>query len=106
MAIPHGLKTALPCPSCAERREVAISLTAPERYFGTRDLNAVNEAALAAGIERMAVDFGLATDRRQKFALWCLLFTLGHAPDVDDSFEDRETRDLARQFMELTDLPE
>jgi hypothetical protein len=47
-----------------------------------------------------------AADRRQKFALWCLLFTLGHAPDVDDSFDDRETRDLARQFMELTDLSE
>lgn len=77
-----------------------------ERYFGTRDLNAVSEAALAAGIERMAVDFGLATDRRQKFALWCLLFTLSHAPDVDDSFEDRETQDLARRFMELTDLSE
>ncbi len=40
-----------------------------ERYFGTRDLNGVSESALAAGIERMAVDFGLATDRRQKFAL-------------------------------------
>lgn len=77
-----------------------------ERYFGTRDLDGVSGAALEAGIERMLVDFGLASDTRQRFALWCLLFTLGHAPDVDDSFEDRETRDLAREFMEFAGLSE
>ena len=34
---------------------------------------------------------------------WCLLFTLGHAPDVDTIFEDAQTRAMARQFMELSD---
>ncbi len=74
-----------------------------ERYFGTRDLDTISEANLDGGIEHMLVDIGLASDSRQKFALWCLLFTLGRAPDVDTTFEDAETRAMARQFMDLSD---
>ena len=75
------------------------------RYFGTADFAAVTPAALAAGIEKMQVDFGLEQDREQRFALWVLLFTLGAAPDLD-AFEDPRDRDAARDFMDLAQRAE
>lgn len=71
------------------------------RYFGTRDLAAVAPAALPAGIERMRVDFGMTTDRGQRFALWSLLLVLGAAPDLDVAFTDEESREAARNLMDL-----
>jgi hypothetical protein len=73
------------------------------RYFGTIDLAQATPAALAAGIERMTVDLGLQTDPERRFALWALLHTLGHAPDLDAVFEDPAHRDAARRFMELSE---
>jgi hypothetical protein len=72
-------------------------------YFGTADLAAVPPQALAAGIERMQVDLGLARDRARRFALWVLLHTLGAAPDLDVAFKDEADRDAARTFMDVSD---
>ena len=63
------------------------------RFFGTDDLGAVSPAAMASGIERMQVEFGLETDKGRKFAMWSLLYMLGSARD----------RDAARTFMDLLD---
>ena len=71
------------------------------RYFGTADLAAIPPAALAAGIERMRVDFGLERDRGRRFALWALMQMLGAAPDLDVAFEDAADRDAARDFLDL-----
>jgi hypothetical protein len=76
------------------------------RYFGTRDMDALNPDALVAGIEHMRVDFGLETDRRRRFALWSLMFLLGAAPDLDEAFEEAEDRDAARDFMEMMEQAE
>ncbi|HST35425.1 MAG TPA: hypothetical protein VLK25_02190 [Allosphingosinicella sp.] len=73
------------------------------RYFGTADLQAVPPAALAAGIERMQVDFGLEKDRGRRFALWALMHLLGAAPDLDVAFRDAADRDAARSFMEMVE---
>ncbi|ANI79978.1 MULTISPECIES: hypothetical protein [Sphingobium] len=72
------------------------------RYFGSADLDAVPPAAIAAGVERMRVDFGLEKDRGRRFALWSLLFLLGAAPDLD-AFDDPADRDAARDFMDMMD---
>jgi hypothetical protein len=72
-----------------------------QRYFGTRDLAEVAPAALPAGVERMRVDFGMTTDRGQRFALWSLLLVLGEAPDLDVAFPDEESREAARNLMDL-----
>jgi hypothetical protein len=72
-----------------------------QRYFGTADLAAVSPDALAAGTERMQVDFGLERDRGRRFALWAMLFLLGAAPDLDTAFKDEKDRDSARNFMDL-----
>ena len=73
------------------------------RYFGSDDLASLSEAALASGIERIQVDFGLERDRPRRFALWTLLHMLGAAPDLDVAFADPQDRDAARMFMELTE---
>ena len=71
------------------------------RYFGSADLAAVTPDGLAAGVERMKVDLGLAKDRERRFALWALLHMLGDAPDLDVAFEEERDREAARNFMDL-----
>jgi hypothetical protein len=71
-------------------------------YFGTTDLSSLSPDGLAAGIERMRVEFGLETDRDRRFALWALMHMLGAAPELDVAFEDEADREAARNFMDLT----
>lgn len=71
------------------------------RYFGTADLPSIAPGALAAGMDRMKVDFGLEKDRGRRFALWALMHMLGDAPDLDVAFKDPVDRDAARNFMDL-----
>lgn len=71
------------------------------RYFGTADIAAIPAGALAEGTERMRVDLGLERDKGRRFALWTLLYLLGHAPDLDVAFPDPADRDAARDFMDL-----
>jgi len=73
------------------------------RYFGTDDLASIPPSALAAGVERIRVDFGLEKDRGRRFALWALLHMLGAAPDLEVAFKDEADRDAARNFMELAE---
>jgi hypothetical protein len=73
------------------------------RYFGSDDLAAVSPEVLAAGIERMLVDFGIEKDRGRRFALWTLMYMLGAAPDLDVAFKSEEDRSAARDFMDLID---
>jgi len=73
------------------------------RYFGTGDLDAIAPPALAAGIERMAVDIGMETDSGRRFALWTLMYLLGSAPDLDATFKNAEDREAARNFMDMMD---
>ena len=72
-----------------------------QRYFGTSDLSEASPAMQEAGIDRLRVDFGLETDRAQRFALWSLLYMLGHAPDLDVAFKEEADREAARNLMDL-----
>ncbi len=71
------------------------------RYFGTDDLAAVSPDALIEGVERARVDLGLERDSGRRFALWCLLYMLGAAPDLDVAFKDAGDREAARDFMDM-----
>ncbi|MEP7131019.1 MAG: hypothetical protein ABI770_07815 [Sphingomicrobium sp.] len=75
------------------------------RYFGTSELASVPAPALQAGIERMTVDLGLASDPGERFALWALLHLLGSAPDLDVAFDREADRDAARNFMDMLSVP-
>ena len=72
-----------------------------QHYFGTSDLAEASPAVQESGIDRLRVDFGLESDRERRFALWSLLYMLGHAPDLDVAFEVEEDREAARNFMDL-----
>ena len=77
------------------------------RYFGTADLTTLPAAAVESGLERMAVDFGMETDRGRRFALWTLMHMLGRAPALDVAFKTDEDRNAARDFLDLLDkMPE
>ena len=71
------------------------------RYFGTSEMSEVTPAVQEAGIDRLLVDFGLESDRERRFALWSLLFMLGHAPDLDVAFKEETDREAARNLMDL-----
>lgn len=73
------------------------------RFFGTDDIAALTPDQLLAGVERLRLQFGLEKDSGRRFALWCLLFMLGAAPDLEDAFEDEEDREAARDFMETAE---
>lgn len=71
------------------------------RYFGQTEIEKLPPAAIEGGMERARVDFGLERDPGRRFALWTLMYMLGHAPDLDVAFKDPAEREAARQFMNL-----
>jgi hypothetical protein len=77
-----------------------------QRYFGASDLAQVSPAVLAAGVDKLRVDFGLETDRARRFALWAVLYMLGQAPDLDVAFKDHADREAARNLMDLLAAPD
>lgn len=70
-------------------------------YFGTSNLAEASPAVQTSGLDRLRVDFGLETDPSRRFALWSLLYMLGHAPDLDVAFNEEADRDAARNLMDL-----
>ena len=70
-------------------------------YFGTTTLDDLSEAARAAGVDRILIDFGLSRDRASRFALWALLHVVDAAPDLDVAFADPADREAARNLMDL-----
>lgn len=73
------------------------------RFFGSDDIAALPPEQVAAGVDRLRLQFGLEKDDGRRFALWCLMFMLGVAPDLEDAFEDEEDREAARDFMEAAE---
>lgn len=71
-----------------------------QRYFATSILSDASPAMLEVGIDRLRVDFGLETDGARRFALWSLLYMLGHAPDLDVAFKEESDREAARNLMD------
>lgn len=73
------------------------------RFFGTEDLASLTPDRLVAGVERLRLQFGLEADGGRRFALWCLMFMLGTAPDLEVAFKDPADREAARDFMEAAE---
>ncbi|HET9510694.1 MAG TPA: hypothetical protein VFO80_06035 [Sphingomonas sp.] len=73
------------------------------RFFNTTEIQDLPPEQVAAGVDRLRLQFGLEKDSGRRFALWCLMFMLGIAPDIDDAFDDPEDRDAARDFMEAAE---
>lgn len=73
------------------------------RFFGTDDIAVLKPEHLVAGIDRLRLQFGLEKDGGRRFALWCLMYMLGAAPDLDVAFKDEGDREAARDFMDMAD---
>ncbi|NIJ06518.1 hypothetical protein FHS31_000100 [Sphingomonas vulcanisoli] len=73
------------------------------RFFGTSDMSTLQEDQILAGVERLRLQFGLESDAGRRFAIWCLLYMLGAAPDLDVAFKDEADREAARDFMDMAD---
>jgi hypothetical protein len=73
------------------------------RFFGTTEIDTLQADRLNAGINELQVQFGLEQDGGRRFAMWCLMYMLGVAPDLDVAFEDEADRDAARDFMDMAD---
>lgn len=73
------------------------------RFFGTDDIAALSPEQLVGGVDRLRLQFGLEKDSGRRFALWCLMYMLGAAPDLDVAFKDEGDREAARDFMDMAD---
>jgi hypothetical protein len=73
------------------------------QFFGTDDIASLPPEQIVSGMERLRLQFGLERDGGRRFALWCLMYMLGAAPDLDVAFEDEEDREAARDFMDMAD---
>jgi hypothetical protein len=73
------------------------------RFFGTAEIDTLQPQQLAAGVELIRVQFGLERDSGRRFAIWCLMYMLGVAPDLNTAFDDEQDREAARDFMDMAD---
>jgi len=67
-------------------------------YFGTEDLEALDEHEIEAGRERVAIAFGTEREPGRRFALWILLHALGSAPDPEAAFDNPKDRKAAEDY--------
>ena len=73
------------------------------RYFGSDDVAGLPPEQLADGVERLRLQLGLERDRGRRFGLWCLLYMLSAAPDLDAAFKAEGDREAAGDFMDSVD---
>lgn len=69
-------------------------------YFGSDTPDALEEEALTAGIDRLALDFGVERSPERRFALWVLLDSFSAAPAPADAFDDPAQRDAANRYLD------
>lgn len=67
-------------------------------YFGTDDLDTLDDAAIDEGRQRVEIAFGTESDSGRRFALWILLHALGSAPDPETAFKDPKDRKAAEDY--------
>lgn len=69
-------------------------------YFAADDPDAITPDALAAGKERLAIDFGVEREPSRRFALWTLMDALGFAPLPAEAFDkDPGLRRAAENYL-------
>ncbi|MFT3966963.1 MAG: hypothetical protein QM690_13880 [Sphingobium sp.] len=72
------------------------------RYFGTADLETLDDAALETGKEQLAIDFAVEQEPSRRFALWALMAGLDIAPSPADAFpKDEKLRQAANLYLDM-----
>jgi hypothetical protein len=67
-------------------------------FFGTAELDALDDETLQAGLERVQIAFGTERDTGRRFALWIVLHALGDAPDPEKAFKNEADRKAADDY--------
>ena len=67
-------------------------------FFGTADLDDLDDAAIEAGRDRASIAFGTERDAGRRFALWILLHATGGAPDPATAFKNAADRKAAEDY--------
>ena len=67
-------------------------------YFGTTELDTLDDETLESGLERVQVAFGTERDPGRRFALWIVLHALGDAPDPEKAFKNEADRKAADDY--------
>jgi hypothetical protein len=67
-------------------------------FFGTTDLDTLDDDAIETGRERVAIAFGTERDSGRRFALWIVLHALGSAPDPEKAFKNAADRKAAEDY--------
>lgn len=67
-------------------------------YFGTTELDRLDDETLESGLERVQVAFGTERDSGRRFALWIVLHALGDAPDPEKAFKSEADRKAADDY--------
>ena len=75
-------------------------------YFGTIDIETLDEAAIELGVERLGTAFWTEHEPGRRFALWALLHALGEAPDPSTAFKDPRERSAAEAYARAAGLVE
>ncbi len=71
-----------------------------DHYFDGADPDAIDPATLAAGKEKLAIDFGVEREPGRRFALWALMEALGFAPVPALAFpKDAALRRAAEEYL-------
>lgn len=71
-----------------------------QHYFGTDDPDTIPPLRLAAGRERLSIDFGLERDPGRRFALWTLMEVFGIAPLPAEAFaKEPALRHAADEYL-------
>lgn len=68
-------------------------------YFDAADPDAIPLSRLAAGKERLAIDFGVERDSGRRFALWTLMEVFGIAPPPAPAFKEPALRRAAEEYL-------
>ena len=69
-----------------------------QNFFGTADLDTLDDEVLQSGLERVQVAFGTERDAGRRFALWILLHALGEAPAPEKAFKNAADRKAAEDY--------
>jgi len=69
-----------------------------DHFFGTDDLDSLDDVTIEAGRQRIEIAFGTERDAGRRFALWILLHALGAAPDPVTGFKDPKERKAAEDY--------
>lgn len=67
-------------------------------FFGTTDLDDLDDHALENGRERALIALGTERDGGRRFAVWTLLHATGGAPDPAAAFKDARERKAAEDY--------